>query len=489
MKSNNNNRIQYDIGKSNYFYEAEIKNAIRWLMNVQDVNERGWAWVQFIQPNEQNTAEVITTLVDHISLLSDQDILFIKEAVEHWLLNPKQHAKISVDYSWVLIALLKVFQCDRLYALIDAEELNSAIENCTQWLLYTQQETGGWADNEGEKASTTRTALALRAFNEEYNLYKRDEGKQTLSKALRKSIDQSTRWLLDSQNTDGGWGNIRARDIDFDYQKKVNLSYADLRFQCESNAACTGYAMVALSCDSEKEYGSVMNKASGFIHQSQQDNGCWPVFMEVGVRDGKKFTFRHFGTTWALTGLLLSHLSDFSDECVMKGLYYLTSLQDKNFGGWKCSEDADNYTWATCNALDTIRLIRDQIMQVESKDFFKIVYDWWRLKKREANFSFQVKGIIFAFNGAMGFAFCATFTIMMLLLVFLCHKVLIETPVGNSNIANGAFIIIASVLLGLPWIIWVQNVFHKEMDNWINSIGWVYGIITGFVLVFYQYFL
>lgn len=480
-------KINYDNGQPGTFFAKEVKLALRWLLNVRDAEEHGWAWVQFIRPNEQNTAEVIKTLIGHIDLLSDDDILLMQASIEKWLIHPGQHAKITVDYSWVLIALLHVYQCEQLKDLFDQNELWDSIEECTNWLLYAQQENGGWADETEGLANTTRTSLALMALQEVHRLQCLTElSQQTMLSAIKEPIKKATAWLLASQNNDGGWGNIREREIDFKYQREVSLSYADLRFQCASNPACTGYALTALSYDTEQKHIAVLNRAAEYLIRAQLESGNWSVFMEVGVRDSTKFTFRHFGTTWALIGLIKNHLADFTDECVMKGIRYLLTLQDTNFGGWKCSEEADNYTWATCNALDAIHLIESQIESVKSENFMKLVYDWWELKKNEANFSFYFHGLIFAFNGAMGALFCVVFSIMMLLLVFMLHT-LLGMMATENEILNGGIVVTISILMGLPWIVWVQNVFHKEMDNWINSIGWVYGIITGFVLVFYQY--
>ena len=171
----------------------------------------------------------------------------------------------------------------------------------------------------------------------------------------------------------------------------------------------------------------------------------------------------------------------------MEGLNYLIQLQDRNYGGWRCSLDADNYTWATCNALDTIQLVKDQITEIYSRDFMKIIFDWWRLKKKEASFSIKVHNVIFSFNAPMGFIFCLSFSIMMLLAVSTLHSVLVSNFQEISELVNGIIVVVSAFILGIPWIVWVQNVFHKEMDSWINSIGWVYGIITGFIIVFYQY--
>ena len=480
-------KINYDIGTTHSFYEQEIQEALDWLIQVRDQEQHGWAWVQFIRPNEQNTAEVVHTLLNYIDELEEEKISLIVESVNEWLINPQNHARITIDYSWVLIALVSVLNCKYILPYFENDVLISSVAECTRWLLNNQQDNGGWADNPQEKTSTIRTSLAIYALNRvlEFNLSNNIFA--SLIRETEISVKKGVGWLLEAQNHDGGWGNIRECDVDWIYQKKVELSYADLKFQCETNAASTGYALLALSSQHTKKQASAIKKAKEAIYRLQKSNGSWDVFIEVGIRDEKKFTFRHFGTTWALTGLVLNGDSDFSDESVMEGLNYLIQLQDRNYGGWRCSLDADNYTWATCNALDTIKLVKKQITEVYSRDFMKIIFDWWRLKKKEANFSFAVRNIIFSFNAPMGFIFCVCFSVMMLLVVAAVHFILSSNFQEISELINGTIIVVSASILGIPWIIWVQNVFHKEMDSWINSIGWVYGIITGFIVVFYQY--
>lgn len=481
-------KINYNVGTTHSFYEQEIQEAINWLIQVRDQEQHGWAWVQFIRPNEQNTAEVVHTLLNFIDKLEDSTIKLIAESVCEWLIDPQKHARITIDYSWVLIALVSVLKCKQVMKYINNDSLLSSITTCAVWLLRNQQDNGGWADNPQEKTSTIRTSLAIYALNQLVEINESYDCFTSIIKETELSIEDGVKWLLDAQNHDGGWGNIRERDIDWIYQKKVELSYADLKFQCETNAASTGYALLALSVQRiTKVHLVVIKKAREAIFQLQKPNGSWDIFIEVGIRDGERFTFRHFGTTWALTGLVLSGDSDFSDESIMEGLNYLIQLQDRNYGGWRCSLDADNYTWATCNALDTIQLVKDQITEIYSRDFMKIIFDWWRLKKKEASFSIRVHNLIFSFNAPMGFIFCLSFSIMMLLAVSTLHSVLVSNFQEIIELVNGIIVVVSAFTLGIPWIVWVQNVFHKEMDSWINSIGWVYGIITGFIIVFYQY--
>jgi len=186
----------------------------------------------------------------------------------------------------------------------------------------------------------------------------------------------------------------------------------------------------------------------------------------------------------------VSDTAPFNDECVIKGFSYLASLQDENYGGWKSSSNADNYTWATCNALDTIKLLKKDLSEVEAKEFLKIVCEWWELKKKDTSYTFTIKKQIFAFNSATCLAFCIVFSIMLTLLLFTIYTwidpILAAQTMISSTVVYSIMAIVMAVLIGLPWIVFVKNTFHSKQEGWLDSIGWVYGIITGFVLVLYQ---
>jgi len=286
---------------------------------------------------------------------------------------------------------------------------------------------------------------------------------------------------------------VRSTDIDRNYQKMINLPYADLKCQCNSNASCTGYAILALYDVPFSAHDAAIAKGINYLKNTQKEFGGWEVFSEVGVRAGSKYTFRHFSTTWALKALLYTKNADYTDECILTGINYLIQLQDNHYGGWKSSHDADNYTWATCNAVETILLVKTQLSEVKAKQFLQIVCDWWNLRRKDGNFSIEIGRTIFAFNSATCLLFCLVFSVMMILIISstldLLHVLLtrlnIETE-NNKNLVTGVILVVNCFILGLPWVIFVKNVFKKEMDSWIASFGWVYGIITGFMLAFYQ---
>lgn len=504
--------MNFELDDQQGFYEKETKRALDWLLEIRDKEQKGWAWVQFIQPNEQNTAEVIATFVDNIDYFNDRQLVDIVESTEKWLLDTS-HATISIDFCWVLLALQKVRECPVLLDKIDRNQLKAAIAHCLRWLdqnknteeaksidqLYdtTGIKGYGWGDNDAEISNTIRTALAVHVINRELAFSDNPTDADLVvlqGDALEQfqSISQNaTAWLLSLQNSDGGWGNIDKKSINYTYEKIHGFSYSDLAYQCESNAACTGYVMTALSSDAATSYPAQLKRAAGFLRSSQKENGGWPIFSEIGVRDGKRYTFRHFSTAWALQGYIVSNATAFNDESVIKGFAYLSTLQDENYGGWKSSSNADNYTWATCNALDTIKLLKKDLSSVMAKEFLKIVCEWWELKKKDSNYSFVTKKYTFAFNKTTCIAFCVTFSMMLTLLLFTIYNwispVMDAQTVVSANMVYSILAIITAVITGLPWIVFVKNVFYRDQEGWLDSIGWVYGIITGFVLVLYQF--
>lgn len=481
------NKVEFDI-KNNALFEIEIKKAIDWLIRICDSKAYGWSWVPLIEPNIQNTSEVIYTTAKLISFLDDKEKNIVIKAIDKWILNidstKNNYAKISIDWSWALLALQKTRECDKFIKEIDSQKLQTSIDSCIKWLMENQNEDGGYSDNKKEKSSTSRTALALWGLSIEY---KKNKDKYT---GLEQTIKKAHEWIVKSQHNDGGWGNIRKRDVDYFYQQQVDLTYQDLRFQTDSNPACTGYAMVALKYSPFNIDESILYNAKKYLKNTQNKDGSWSLFLEVGIRDEVRYTFRHFGTTWALMGMLINEISSFNDEMIIYGFNYLAQLQDNNFGGWRCSIDADNYTWSTVNAILTINLVREKFNQVKTNNFLSIIVEWWDLKKNEANFSFHIGNTIFAFNQAMGLLFCIIFSFMMLFIMTVGVNALKDVFVNDiqqiKNIILGIYIVIMSIILGLPWVVYIKNKFNRDIQGWINSIGWVYGIITGFVLAFFQ---
>ena len=479
------NMIDFESLPDQAFFEYETRMAFNWLLRIRDDKNLGWAWVEFITPNEQNTAESIYALIEYENLWGSDTKNILKESITAWLLTPDDHAKLSIDWSWVLLALTKVCNNKQLCGLFTEEELRNAVDICVINLLEMQDASGGWPDNIGERNSVIRTSLAVWALKHATFFCTQD-----FMDRINKSIATGIQWIIKNQNPDGGWGNLAANEIDSKYQNESGFSLAELSYQCDSNASSTGYALVALHECSAGTSG-LLNNALKYLRDTQESNGSWPVFTEKGIRDGIKYTFRHFSTAWALQGLVKNNLSDYTDETTINGLNYIANLQDDTYGGWRSSPDADNYTWATCNALVTIKLVKNQLSDIKAKHFLRVICEWWDLKKHDSSYSFSFGKSIIAFNKPMGFLFCIVYTLMMVLVSILCGQwltnVLAPISVDLMNAVKGVTTILFAIFLGLPWIVIVKNVFFNEKQGWVDAIGWVYGIITGFVLALFQF--
>lgn len=514
-------KMDFELESNQGFYNQEIKRALQWLCTIWDTEKKGWAWVQFIHPNEQNTAEVVATFIDYINEFSDSEIGIIVESTKHWLLDSST-PQISIDFCWVLLALQKIRECPRVYCRLDPEQIEATAKHCLNWLCVNRNDEKagsitslcdsngikgcGWGDNDTEISSTIRTALAVTVLNREIRYQTRRmaemeaQGQTDAAAAVnaaltpyRTAAQKGVAWLVSVQNEDGGWGNLDKRCINSSYQTNHNFTYDDLKYQCNSNPASTGYVMIALKEADPTGYDKQLIRATEYLHNTQKPGGGWSIFTEIGIRAGTRYTFRHFSTAWAIQGMIVAQTVEYNDECIINGFSYLATLQDPNYGGWKSSSNADNYTWATCNALDTIRLLKDNLSAVKANEFLKIVCQWWEMKKQNANYNIKIKKHYFAFNNATGLAFCLTFSLMISLLLYLAYDLVSPMMAAQAELVAkmvySVLTILTAVILGLPWIVYVKNVFHKQVGGWIDAIGWVYGIITGFVLVLYQFIL
>jgi len=491
-------KINYEPNTKYVFYETEIERALEWLIGIRDTEYMGWAWVQFIRPNEQNTAEVIYSFAENEEWLKQHPeyIPAVVESINYWLIDTS-HAEITIDYGWVVKALQKVRKCETIYNNLDKDKLDKAVKECLDWLENNmnipREGKISWGVDAGETSNVIRTSLVVMGFYEEFEYLSKAGTDEERRERYHRIADSACDWLVSVQNRDGGWGNTDGSELTQEYQLAHKFSFEDLKYQCDSNAASTGYAMLALTEDPEGRYLSHIREATAFLKSDQTDNGGWPVFTEVGVRAGERYTFRHFGTAWALQGMIHGGGADYTDECIIHGFGYLSALQDDIYGGWKSSPDADNYTWATCNALSTIYLLKNDLADVHASKFLNVVWDWWTMKKKDTSYNFRVGNVTFAFNGAMALMFCITFSIAISLFLLISFN-WIEPMFGEGKetarkLVFSVITVLDAVVLGLPWIVYVKNRFRAEVPGWIDSIGWVYGIITGFVLVLYQFVL
>ena len=348
-------------------FQREINNAINWLFSAQSKENFGWSWVKNISPNEQNTAEVVFTtslFADQLTLAQKQ---LVNEAVKKWLLFPQKHAVLTVDWTWVGMALcaykdhLGEYESDLAPSYID-----NSISTCVKNVLNAQNEDGGWGDYKKDLSTAFRTSLVI-VFLDKTQDYSADP-------EVEKALERAVSWLVKLQNEDGGWGNICVKDLD----RKVTALYAGIEQeivekQFLSSISATGYALWALSSYNPYRYNKAIEDGCAYLQSLDFSNG-YEVFLEVGIRRGTTFTFRHFGAAWMGVGALSSGKIKVIDPFIVKLIKHFLMLYDDVDGGFRCETSSEVYTWSDCNSLMFLHLVIEKIGELKAVDYVDILF-------------------------------------------------------------------------------------------------------------------
>ncbi|MBX5436114.1 MAG: terpene cyclase/mutase family protein [Alicyclobacillaceae bacterium] len=452
-------------------YLEEMQSAVDWLLEIRQEQDGlvGWGWIQHIPPNEQNTAEVVHAILLSMHELPSSALQILYQSARSFLLHPREHGRISADYCWMLMALQVMEQrLDWFRPVCNTAVLKSDIDRakaeCVDWLRAQQNADGGWGDTQGSISLVSRTAMAVLAL--------REVG----------GVERAIEWLLAQQNPDGGFGNRSASSTNAEQlheQLRYFTSHEKLEYQHQSNAACTGLAMLALRYSHLSAARSAIRRAYQWLMTHQQPGGGWNVFQEVGVRDGKVYTWRYFSTAWALQALILTGCCHYDDMPVLDAVDYLLSLQDEYTRGWRTSQDTDPFTWATCNALVTLHHLRRDAAKMKSKNWVAILREWKELKRQRAIHTVKLFRRFYSFNMPVAIAFSTVSSLLCLAAVWIVCRDLVHVRWAHYVLTS-----VIVTLMGGPWI--VATRFSDRNLNWIQSFSLVYGpigVLLGLLLM------
>lgn len=184
---------------------------------------------------------------------------------------------------------------------------------------------------------------------------------------------------------------------------------------------------MGLNSISPHKYTGQIKKATDYLIKTQYDDGHWDIFYEVGMKKDAIFTFRHFGTAWALKALFDNNSIDKNAPFLLKGMQYLIRLQDNVYGGWKSSPDSDTYTWSTCNALCVIADHKEYYENVKAELFYRILNEWrfGENKTKDEKAAKQVK----LFKTLATAFYCVAIALLFALIGVICFK---DVALGNT---------------------------------------------------------
>lgn len=447
---------------SKKLYHDEIICGVKWLFGIQEKENFGWSWIKHISPNIQNTAEVIFALSKHTQVLDKNQREFLNRSVEYWLLESSYYAVLSRDWIWTLMALDEFTACEAFEKeKFDLKTVEQERRNIIAKILEFQNDDGGWADNTCGISAISRTGLAVYALSRYYGIDTK------VSQAVEKALN----FLIVVQNDDGGFGNIKKGDLNKESQKKLlELSQNNVEAQYLSSAACTSYCILGLNSISPHKYAGQIKKATDYLIKTQHADGHWDIFYEVGIKKDSIFTFRHFGTAWALKALFDNNSIDKNASFLLKGMQYLIRLQDNVYGGWKSSPDSDTYTWSTCNALCVIADYKEYYENVKAEMFYRILNEW-KFGENETKDEKVIKQVKLLKSMATIF-YCAAIALFFALVGVLCFK-----GVALGNTLFRCFLVLGYVAELVPFDIYLYKKYSASKINGllilllINVIG------------------
>jgi TIR domain len=195
-----------------------------------------------------------------------------------------------------------------------------ALEGLSEWLLCNQEARAGWSWRRGWGPSwTASTAWALLAV---HALVSSPFGSE---KDQRVALTRGVNWLLESRNSDCGWGSFAGDKSRVAVTGLVVLTLVQLGFQDE---AC-------LSLD--------------YISRMQLPNGSWPSTIE---RPGSQ-TIARFGDAYSLDAVARC-TGDLQIDSVRKGF---RALMRSYHGSYFQYVDSEMRTWPTRDGLRTLCVI------------------------------------------------------------------------------------------------------------------------------------
>jgi len=246
---------------------------------------------------------------------------------------------VRSDGSWPIGTNLAIRNSTLAINALSAAGENIADVHCLEWLMSCQgtevnsqsgAAPGGWAwtDSSGGVPNVDDTAGTLVSLAGYLKATSRAQGAE-----VRQSAAAGVKWLLDSQNSNGGWPTFRSGSARLPFERSgTDLTAAALRaLNIWRIPLVRGSGLGASeSAALDEQIGQALDQGLRYLARQQQPDGSWlPLW--YGNQYHAEQANPAYGTAKVL--LALRDLGRLEDTEARRGLDWLSAAQNRD-GGW-----------------------------------------------------------------------------------------------------------------------------------------------------------
>lgn len=296
-----------------------VERSSQWLMKVRN-KDRGWGPHGTPPSYFTETVEVLYGLlragVDPRSRIIRESVELIEKDIVTkgplWQDSPETAKK----HLWALM----------MFAELKGKGRSKPIQMLLKGLDEFRLKDGSWCHMLKEEGDVHDTSLAF----------------ITLPKLRVKQDSKQSKWLISTQNTDGGWG---------------------FRKNKESNPVATALAIEALA-ESNSADRKFIDRGVFWLKKVQGDNGRWPIYYESRMGWGYDVLI-HFSTPCVILALAKAG-EPVNSKSLGKGIDFLLSLESDEGGIRPVKEfpfcrKINPVTWATANAMVALSRVLENL--------------------------------------------------------------------------------------------------------------------------------
>jgi len=347
------------IGQLRHYHAPSRNPLVRWIRAA--AKKRSLAVLEEIQPASGGYLEatpLTSFVVMSLASMGMTDHPVVRRGIEFLL------ASVRADGSWPIDTNLAIWNTSQaIHALSDEKE---DLESSLDWLLanqlrerhpFTGAAPGGWAwtDLSGGVPDADDTSAALLALADVQK-----HGPNDREFEIRQAALAGVHWLLDLQNSDGGWPTFCRGWGKLPFDRSSNdISAHVLRalhvwrslLQLESKNATFA-----------RRIGQVIHQGLGYLEQQQSAEGSWtPLWF--GNENHPQEENPVYGTAKVL--LMFDELGLGDTEMAQRGVRWLADVQIAS-GGWGAAasrqQQGKNSEFNACESVEETALAIEALL-------------------------------------------------------------------------------------------------------------------------------